>query len=424
MCFPQETMESMANPAIKSVRTELTERKNSQESGDQPDDRSIIQPSTQLTRFCFTWNNYKEVDVTRVKSFGEETFDFIVFGREICPSSGTPHLQGYFECAEGKRKTCLSMTNLLDPVVKGAVHHIRLFRPLKPKLAQIRYCTKTSTPDDGFEEEERLYMKEFKVRNKPGPKGASDEVSEGYRDVVESLYEGAPLVEVYREHPEYAVRHASSLSLIHLQARESIAVEKARETFPKMLRMLVWQRWLYDAIRTPAPDREILWIYDPKGSRGKSYFCKWLAANAGVNHLENGRSQDVTYHWAGGPIVYDIPRTSIDLINYDVIERFKNGRLFSPKFHSEMKGSGIPPWVVVFANILPERSRLSADRLSHSVFELTDEMCLLEQEFDKCVLLHKRTFDFSACPLKRVQATDPGSLPLGATVRAALSSLP
>lgn len=49
--------------------------------------------------FVFTLNNYTEEEVERVKCWDCK---YLIFGREIAPSSGTPHLQGYVYFANGK----------------------------------------------------------------------------------------------------------------------------------------------------------------------------------------------------------------------------------------------------------------------------------------------------------------------------------
>lgn len=53
--------------------------------------------------WCFTWNNYTEENVELVKSSTERDADYVVFGYETCPTTGTPHLQGYIEFRTRKK---------------------------------------------------------------------------------------------------------------------------------------------------------------------------------------------------------------------------------------------------------------------------------------------------------------------------------
>jgi len=58
--------------------------------------------STSRTRgICFTQNNYTEKTYAALQKFGTEQCLYMVLGKEICPTTGTPHIQGflYFENA-------------------------------------------------------------------------------------------------------------------------------------------------------------------------------------------------------------------------------------------------------------------------------------------------------------------------------------
>ncbi len=57
--------------------------------------------SKESRRYIFTLNNYTEEDV---KILMEEKvfFSYLLFGKEIAPTTGTPHLQGYFELPKKK----------------------------------------------------------------------------------------------------------------------------------------------------------------------------------------------------------------------------------------------------------------------------------------------------------------------------------
>ncbi len=55
----------------------------------------------QHRRWIFTLNNYTEIELGGLQS-EEIYFSFILFGKEIAPTTGTPHLQGYFELPKKK----------------------------------------------------------------------------------------------------------------------------------------------------------------------------------------------------------------------------------------------------------------------------------------------------------------------------------
>jgi len=49
--------------------------------------------------WVFTFNNYTEEDIVKIKSY---PCRYMVFGRELAPTTGTPHLQGYFNFKNAK----------------------------------------------------------------------------------------------------------------------------------------------------------------------------------------------------------------------------------------------------------------------------------------------------------------------------------
>lgn len=52
--------------------------------------------------FTLTVNNYTDVDVDRLREYFDNHCDYMIIGKEVCPSTGTPHLQCYFHMKEGK----------------------------------------------------------------------------------------------------------------------------------------------------------------------------------------------------------------------------------------------------------------------------------------------------------------------------------
>lgn len=81
--------------------------------------------------WAFTKNNYGDDDITFFTTWGE--FAYMVFGREVAPTTGTPHLQGYFTLKKAVRGSYLKRT-----LPQGT--HFEASR--KSLLANSRYCTK------------------------------------------------------------------------------------------------------------------------------------------------------------------------------------------------------------------------------------------------------------------------------------------
>lgn len=126
---------------------------------------------------------------------------------------------------------------------------------------------------------------------------------------------------------------------------------------------------LYSADEDPKFGRKIHWYYEKLGGWGKSILAAYLHDQKGALVL-SGKSADCKYaimkyveEKGEGPkiVVIDIPRTSMDYVNYEAIESIKNGLFFSSKYESGICRFN-RPWLIVFANCAPEWGRMSADR--------------------------------------------------------------
>lgn len=54
--------------------------------------------------WVFTLNNYTDSDIERLESLPYPEY-FVVFGQEVAPSTGTPHLQGFIRFSKRVRRT-------------------------------------------------------------------------------------------------------------------------------------------------------------------------------------------------------------------------------------------------------------------------------------------------------------------------------
>lgn len=100
--------------------------------------------------WCFTLNNYKPTDEALLMQIDSK---YLVYGREVAPTNGTPHLQGYIYFKEAKTGSA---------VVKLMPHHTRIDKRMAPKLdSAIDYCKKDG---DFYEQGDRPCNQEEKGR--------------------------------------------------------------------------------------------------------------------------------------------------------------------------------------------------------------------------------------------------------------------
>jgi len=130
-----------------------------------------------------------------------------------------------------------------------------------------------------------------------------------------------------------------------------------------------WQLEILDLLKNQPDDRTINWYWDSVGSAGKSAFTKYLCAKKDAL-VVSGKSNDCKYAIVSYRetqkkyptiIIFDIPRTNIDYLNYEAIESIKNGCFFSGKYECSQVIMNCPH-IIVFANTPPILYKLSLDR--------------------------------------------------------------
>lgn len=132
-----------------------------------------------------------------------------------------------------------------------------------------------------------------------------------------------------------------------------------------------WQAKVRDYCTGPVNDREILWLWDPEGSKGKSSFTKYMVYHHKAATFAWSDTKHTLYRVASTPAsriyIFDLTRSKPteygqeDL--YSALESIKNGLVQSAMYTSPMKVFA-PPHVIVFANFEPNRAQMSADRFS------------------------------------------------------------
>lgn len=126
-----------------------------------------------------------------------------------------------------------------------------------------------------------------------------------------------------------------------------------------------WQLEVMDIITQEPDDRTIHWFWEPDGNVGKTTLCKYLVVKHNALVL-TGKANDMYHMIAKFPnkrklILVDVPRTSLDYVNYAAIENIKNGLICSGKYEGAQLVFNCPH-VIVFANEPPDVDKMSKDR--------------------------------------------------------------
>ncbi len=287
--------------------------------------------------WCFTINNYKEQDVEIL--LGLTDYTYIVFGREI-GHGGTPHLQGYVQWRNRKQLTgCRKV-----PVVA----HWSVARSSAEQNRE--YCVK----DNNFEE-----------RGQPTVQGQHKKPN--LAEAVLDLHDN------HLGHKEMLTKYGGG----YVQNKRKIQ-ECAKDLKQDRMRHLKWEKFhnmellpwqeefrqlFYDAQDEDRGNtRWVFWVWSEEGKVGKSWLANYLKYTLTAFVTENSKTADIKYAYDGEHVVvFDFVRSSLDHINYEIIEILKNGRYINTKYESRDFEFYVPR-IVCFANEPPDMTKLSEDR--------------------------------------------------------------
>nr|AQX56701.1 Rep 33.5 kDa [Milk vetch dwarf C3 alphasatellite] len=131
--------------------------------------------------------------------------------------------------------------------------------------------------------------------------------------------------------------------------------------------MKQWQDQVIQEIEAEPDYRKIIWVYGPKGGEGKSTFARYLSLKQGWGYLPGGKTHDMMHIISGEPKnnwVFDIPRVASEYVNYGVLEQVKNRVMVNTKYEPlVIRDDNHPVHVIVFANCMPDFTKISEDRL-------------------------------------------------------------
>jgi len=294
----------------------------------------------QYTRWCFTLNNCDlNRDYEPVLSLPEFRIKRAIYGFEVAPTTGTKHLQGYVEY---DRTRGLPWCKKVFPGAhwEAAKGNAR---------SNYDYCSK-----DG--EFKTLGEWESVLKTKPG---AEKRKAISTVDVLRGLL--TDKAEDFKCTGCYLSRKkAFDERIVELrQLRE-------RNNRYERYSVCLLSDWQYNMLARlfKQSNRQITWVADVNGGIGKSFLAHFMEAVYQAD-LFDGISATNDIAWMLSPtpeiIVFDVTRSDQSHFSYQALEANKNGFVQSKKYMG-IKRIFPPPLVIVFANFLPDRTKLSADR--------------------------------------------------------------
>jgi len=280
--------------------------------------------------------SFSELAIESFKSIGSDIMPdgvgYMVGQVEKCPNTQKLHLQSFIQLKKEGSKT------FYQSIIGDPVANVQ-FQKFGDGEAMIQYCKKEDSRVEG-----------------PWEYGEFAKKGSNKRKLREAVERSPERME--DEDPK-----------VYRRVMARICQEEFVEKFTFNHQKKAWQDKLEVIISQPADDRKIIWIYGERGNEGKSTYAKKLFTE-GWFYTRGGKVQDILYGYAMKPkahVVFDIPRSQKDYINYSVIEQLKDGLCTSIKYEPIMIARFQPIHVVVMANFKPnmgeDSAQLSEDRV-------------------------------------------------------------
>lgn len=291
----------------------------------------------QVSRWCFTLNNYSDDEVAALVTKGPQ-FKYIVFGKEV-GDSGTPHLQGFVIFNHSLR------INSVKRLIGNRCH----VEPAKGTSKQAAdYCKK----DGDFQEFGDIPVEQGKRKD-----------WDAYKEFVIDLGRIPSKREVILYNPSLYARYSN----------KCFEIAEAFLDPPKLVGdteqpRFGWQSRVCGRIGSVPSRRSIDFVVDPQGAAGKSWVCRYALSKypEKVQVLRIGKRDDLAYSIdeTKSIFLFDVPRDQMQFLQYSVLESLKDQMIFSPKYESKFKVLRHVPYVAVFSNEAPDLNKLTHDRFN------------------------------------------------------------
>jgi len=281
---------------------------------------------SQVRRWCFTLNNYTPEEIAKLQNLSDRV-TYIIFGKEIAPTTGTPHLQGYLELKAKTRvggvKELLGCARVHLVVARGTAEE------------NTTYCSKEAT--------------DVYTRGAPYNQDGGETEKERWEEARESAKRG----ELDAIPAHMYVRCKRAFDEI---ARESVKRQKAADFSRQDWVVTEWQQRVLDILTGPSDPRSICFLIAPPGYGKSEFIAHVIDFIPKCWHTALCKKGDDMRHllckldYNPTSVVFDCPMaTQCSDVDWSFIEELKNGFVVSGKYEgSAMKFNR--PTIFFFCN--------------------------------------------------------------------------
>lgn len=168
----------------------------------------------------------------------------------------------------------------------------------------------------------------------------------------------SPLVKCSKEYMSKRKDYDSAVKMLQHIKRQHANFDKY-----KNCKLSNWQFEVFKLLMSQ-DGRQVLWVVDITGNRGKSWFCFYMMAMYSYFICDGSidiRDLCFTLPDDFNGILFDVCRNMEKTFNYNSLESVKNGYLVSGKYEGKIKQFNSVP-TAVLSNFFPDLSKLSLDR--------------------------------------------------------------
>ena len=236
---------------------------------------------------------------------------------------------------------------------------------------------KPSTRSSVYSSQESLHSASLFTREESGESRTLSKIDvEGLRKILR------------KENQEYEEKLELGKAIYKILGEDNLKQESINKVYKEALELYIkqkqsidqentilrpWQEDLLKQIEHPT-EREIIWVRGAQCGEGKSWFQEFVESRFGWERVVCGmdikvKKSSISHALGKRPLtttdifLFNVGKAkTFDEVNYEVLEKIKDGRILASKFDSKELKFKTPNVVVVFSNDKPDINQLALDR--------------------------------------------------------------